>query len=185
MSIHQFPRDPFHAAATLSSTGDAQHPISLIEREWIPLDALAQEWADVGSNATSAQAFQAIGMAFTALAFEASARKHYTLSWHGAWQHTPALLVRGLRICVNDLSEASRYWHSVVLWLEKLANEEVQEQEELERIRHLFALLQAQIHRLSHLWMAVHQELATLTGSCVPMPLGTLSSEDTSGEGRS
>ena len=43
---------------------------------WLPLEPLAQQWASFGHEAMTCPAFGAVGMAFTALSWEAAALRH-------------------------------------------------------------------------------------------------------------
>jgi hypothetical protein len=43
---------------------------------WLPLEPLAQQWATFGREATNCPAFGVVGMAFTALSWEAAALRH-------------------------------------------------------------------------------------------------------------
>jgi hypothetical protein len=66
---------------------------------------------------------------------------------------------------MEDLTEASRQWSRVVMWLEKLANDEQQcSSHTLERIRGLIAQAMAQQRRLWHLTQEVQQNLLVVGG---------------------
>ena len=114
---------------------------------WVPLDSVAEKWADFGAQARLAPAFVATGVAFLALSWEASALRHYSLAQQAHW-HDPVL--RWLGETVQDLNEALQHWSRVVLWLERLANHEQQDPE----VRPLFTHVMEQQQRL---WMLAQQ----------------------------
>ncbi len=66
---------------------------------------------------------------------------------------------------MEDLTEASRQWSRVVMWLEKLANDEQQcSPPTLERVRDLIGQAMAQQQRLWHLTQEVQQNLLAVGG---------------------
>jgi hypothetical protein len=66
---------------------------------------------------------------------------------------------------MEDLTEASRQWSRVVMWLEKLANDEQQcSPSILERTRSLIGQAMAQQQRLWHLTQEVQQNLLVVGG---------------------
>jgi hypothetical protein len=92
----------------------------------MPLHGIAQAWAAFGAEATSPAAFQATGTAFLALAFEASALRHYASSDARSIREgsSPSLAyTQGIEHAMADLNEASQQWNSVLLWLDSLARE--------------------------------------------------------------
>jgi len=113
---------------------------------WIPLDELATTWADFGSEtAASSLALTATGTAFLALSWEASALRHHTWAWQEYCQCRTRNATRWYGQAMEDLTEASRQWSRVVMWLEKLANDEQQcSPSTLERTRGLIGQAMAQ-----------------------------------------
>ncbi len=93
--------------------------------EWMPLDALVQEWADFARlpEAMSALALELIGDAFLACSYEMGAHKEYILFQHGYHRDRPRSRMRGLEECITQLSEACARWSSVLYWLGHLDDE--------------------------------------------------------------
>jgi hypothetical protein len=123
---------------------------SLLARpEWIPLDEVAETWADFSvSGITHAHALQAVGNAFLALSFEMSAHSHYTQAYHGIWRCTPATVAHGIAEAISDLREACGQWVCAYQWLERSANEARHDEEHLADMRALFESIAAQQQRL-------------------------------------
>jgi hypothetical protein len=117
--------NPFHHLNAATSRGDAPQTTSCPHPEWMPLDGIAQTWAGFGSEANSPAAFQATGLAFLALAFEASALRHYPSSVGSTeGEGSPSLAyTQGIEHAIADLDGASQQWKSVLLWLDHLARE--------------------------------------------------------------
>ena len=132
---------------------------------WIPLDELATTWADFGSeNAASSLALTATGTAFLALSWEASALRHHTWACQEYCRCRTRNATRWYGQAMEDLTEASRQWSRVVMWLEKLANDEQQcSPSILERTRGLIGQAMAQ-QRLWQLTQEVQQNLLVVGG---------------------
>jgi len=132
----------------------------------MPLDELASTWADFGSEtAASSLALTATGTAFIALSWEASALRHHTWACQDYCQCRTRNAARWYGQAMEDLTEASRQWSRVVMWLEKLANDEQQcSPSILERTRGLIGQAMAQQQRLWHLTQEVQQNLLAVGG---------------------
>jgi hypothetical protein len=93
--------------------------------EWMPLDALVQEWADFARlpQAMSALSLELVGDAFLACSYELCAHKEYILFQQGYHRDRPRILLRGLEECITQLSEACARWSSVLYWLGHLDDE--------------------------------------------------------------
>ena len=133
---------------------------------WIPLDEFATTWANFGSEiAASSLALTATGTAFIALSWEASALRHHTWACQEYCQCRTSNATRWYGQAMEDLTEASRQWSRVVMWLEKLANDEQQcSPPTLERVRDLIGQAMAQQQRLWHLTQEVQQNLLAVGG---------------------
>ena len=132
----------------------------------MPLDEFATTWAEFGSeNATSSLALTATGTAFIALSWEASTLRHHTWACQEYCQCRTRNAARWYGQAMEDLTEASRQWSRVVMWLEKLANDEQQcSPAILERTRDLISQAMAQQQRLWHLTQEVQQHLLAVGG---------------------
>jgi hypothetical protein len=119
-TTHSYGNSVYHTC--LSTIGE---PIAHPHPEWIPLDEIAQTWATFGAEATSPAAFQATSMAFHALAFEASALRHYSSSVlsNGSGPLPSLTNSQGIEHSIADLDEAYQQWKNVLLWLDTLARE--------------------------------------------------------------
>lgn len=148
----------FHHTHTASS-GEQNGP-SYLHPEWMPLDEIAQTWATLGADATSPAAFQTTGMAFCALAFEASALRHYASAVHrDGKEHTPSFAhVQGIERAITDLDEAHQQWQSVLLWLDALAREARQQGELPTSVGRFTSLVLEQQQRVLSLLLRVQQE---------------------------
>jgi hypothetical protein len=133
---------------------------------WMPLDEFATTWADFGSqNAASSLALTATGTAFIALSWEASALRHHTWACQEYCLCRTRNATRWYGQAMEDLIGASRQWSRVVMWLEKLANDEQQcSPHILERVRGLISQAIAQQQRLWHLTQEVQQHLLAVGG---------------------
>jgi hypothetical protein len=133
---------------------------------WMPLDELASTWAEFGSeNAASSLVLTATGTAFIALSWEASALRHHTWACQEYAQCRTRNATRWYGQAMEDLTEASRQWSRVVMWLEKLANDEQQcSPSILERVRGLISQVMAQQQRLWHLTQEVQHHLLAVGG---------------------
>ncbi len=160
---HPFPSQPgsslFHSSVSPSRS-------SFPTTSWMPLDELASTWADFGSEtAASSLALTATGTAFIALSWEASALRHHTWACQDYCQCRTRNATRWYGQVMEDLTEASRQWSRVVMWLEKLANDEQQcSPSILERTRGLIGQAMAQQQRLWHLTQEVQQNLLAVGG---------------------
>ncbi len=133
---------------------------------WMPLDEFATTWAEFGSEtAASSLALTATGTAFLALSWEASALRHHTWACQEYGQCRTRNATRWYGQAMEDLTEASRQWSRVVMWLEKLANDEQQcSPSILERTRGLIGQAMAQQQRLWQLTQEVQQNLLAVGG---------------------
>jgi hypothetical protein len=133
---------------------------------WMPLHELASTWAEFGSEtAASSLALTATGTAFLALSWEASALRHHTWACQEYAQCRTRNATRWYGQAMEDLTEASRQWSRVVMWLEKLANDEQQcSPSILERVRGLIGQAMAQQSRLWHLTQEVQYNLLAVGG---------------------
>ena len=141
-------------------------PSSSPTTSWMPLDAFASTWANFGNeNAASSLALTATGTAFIALSWEASALRHHTWACQEYCQCRTRNATRWYGQAMEDLTEASRQWSRVVMWLEKLANDEQQcSPSILERVRGLIGQAMAQQRRLWQLTQEVQQNLLAVGG---------------------
>ncbi|HEY6411336.1 MAG TPA: hypothetical protein VIY29_28075 [Ktedonobacteraceae bacterium] len=131
--------------------------------EWMPLEGIAQTWAAFGAEASSPAAFQATGTAFLALAFEATALRHYASSARRSSQQgdAPTLAdTQGSEHAMTDLHEAQQQWQSVLLWLDTLAREAppAGEAPSPSSIQQFISLVHAQQQRILSLLLRVQQE---------------------------
>ena len=96
---------------------------------WLPLDALAEQWAGLGIEfAGNLYALQATSTAFAALAHESTARRFrgYVHTAEDEMCPSPArsrFLVLQYQHAQQALHEAERAWHQVQTWLDQLANQ--------------------------------------------------------------
>jgi hypothetical protein len=132
--------------------------VSTQPAEWVPLDEVAETWADFSLRMPNAHALQAVGNAFLALSFEMSAHTHYTRVYHGIWRRSPATVAQGIAEAITDLREACQQWVSAYQWLERSANEERHDEEHLSVIRQVFESIAAQQLRLCLLLSRVQEE---------------------------
>ena len=160
---HPFPSQP---GSSLFQSSDSPLPSSFPTTSWMPLDELASTWANFGSEtAASSLALTATGTAFIALSWEASALRHHTWACQDHCQCRTRTATRWYGQAMEDLTEASRQWSRVVMWLEKLANDEQQcSPSILERTRNLIGQAMTQQQRLWHLTQEVQQNLLAVGG---------------------
>src|SRR2546429_9529584 len=102
---------------------------SLTRPEWMPLDEVAQTWADFAPCACHAHALQAVGSAFLALSIELSAHTHYTQAYHGLWKCSSAMVANTLGEAIIDLREACQQWVGAALWLGRFCKEQQTDEE--------------------------------------------------------
>ena len=133
---------------------------------WMPLDELASTWANFGcETVASSLALTATGTAFLALSWEASALRHHTWACQDYCQCRTRNATHWYGQAMEDLTEASRQWSRVVMWLEKLANDDQQcSPHTLECTRGLIAQAMAQQQRLWQLTQEVQQNLLAVGG---------------------
>jgi hypothetical protein len=131
----------------------------LLSTAWMPLDALVQEWATFGAQATDAPALTATGMAFLALSWETSALHHRTRAYQHQQRGLRRSAVRDLGQAMQDLTHATKHWSQVVLWLERLANDERSPAEDLEPVRELMRQVLSQQQRVWTLMQQVQEDL--------------------------
>ncbi len=120
---------------------------------WLPLEPVAQQWAAFGREAMTCPAFGAVGMAFTALSWEAAALRHTIRASQTAprSQQPPSedvplpvhLSSQDIARTLEDLTEARRCWQSAAWWLEQLAHHEP-----LSRAQQCLEQALAQVQRL-------------------------------------
>jgi hypothetical protein len=167
--------DPSSSPPSIAPCGNEATSL-LIRPEWVPLDAVAQTWADFAPCASHAHALQAVGTAFLALSFEMSAHTHYTQAYHGLWKLAPSMVAHGVGQAIADLGEACQQWVSAFLWLERFANEERHDAQMLETLRDLFADIREQQQRLWFLLLRLQEEQRSMQGKALFVHLGHLSS---------
>jgi hypothetical protein len=124
---------------------------------WLPLEPLAQQWATFGREAMTCPAFGAVGMAFTALSWEAAALRHTIRASRAAPQgQQPSsegvppihLSSQDVTRTLEDLTEARRCWQSAVSWLEQLAHHEPLSPAQRKRAQQYLEHATAQVQRL-------------------------------------
>jgi hypothetical protein len=144
----------YHTNAATTGHSDAPQSASCPPSEWMPLHEIAQAWAAFGAEANSPTAFQTTGNAFLALAFEASALRHYASSVGstGGGGSPSLAYTLGIEHAIADLNEASQQWNSVLLSLDSLAKE-ARQQAEIS-----VTLVRAQQQRVLSLILRVQQE---------------------------
>jgi hypothetical protein len=154
-TTHAYGNPVYHTR--LSTNGE---PITCHHPEWMPLDEIARAWASFGSEASSPAAFQATSMAFHALAFEASALRHYSSSVlsDGSGSLPSFTNTQNVEHSIADLDEAHQQWNSVLLWLDALARETRQQGEIPVSVERLSSLVLQQQQRVLSLILRVQQE---------------------------
>src|SRR5258708_6812066 len=159
-SLEQYPF-PSQPGSSLFQSSVSPSRSSFPTTSWMPLDELASTWADFGSEtAASSLALTATGTAFIALSWEASALRHHTWACQDYCQCRTRNAARWYGQAMEGLTEASRQWSRVVMWLEKLANDEQQcSPSILERTRDVIGQAMAQQQRPGHLTPEVQQNL--------------------------
>jgi hypothetical protein len=118
--------------------------------EWMPLDALVQEWADFARlpEAMSALSLELVGDAFLACSYEMCAHKEYLLCQHGSYRDRPRNRMRGLEECITQLSEACARWSSVLYWLGHLDDEPEAVRAVVRRLTEATRMQQRRVERL-------------------------------------
>jgi len=176
--------DPQASAASQQDAPSPCHPCPcrdestplVIRPEWIPLDEVAQTWADFSLCASHAHALQAVGTAFLALSFEMSAHTHYAQASHGLWKLTPPVVAQGIGAAIADLGEACQQWASAFLWLERFANEACHDEEMLTAVRALFQRIHEQQQRVWLLLVRLQEKQRSMQDQPLFVHLGHLSS---------
>lgn len=140
---------------------------------WLPLEPLAQQWATFGHEAMTCPAFGAVGMAFTALSWEAAALRHTIRTSQATpqGQQPPSegvplpvhLSPQDVTRTLEDLDEARQCWHSAVSWLEQLAHHEPLEPSQRERAQQCLEHAIAQVQRLWALMGEVQETRTVLS----------------------
>src|SRR3989442_289944 len=146
------------------SIDESEATPSLIRPEWVPLDEVAQTWADFAPSASHTHALQAVASAFLALSCEMSAHSHYTQAYHGLWKCSSGVVAKSIGEAIADLGQACQQWASAFLWLERFANEHRHDEEMLETLRVLFADLREQQQRLWLLLLRLGKEQRSVRG---------------------
>jgi hypothetical protein len=160
-----------------------QQPFSpLLSTFWVPLDEITQAWATFGARAMVAPALTATGMAFLALAWETSALHHRTWAYQDQQRGLRRSVVLRLGQAMQDLSHATNYWSQAALWLERLANDERQPDDDLEPVCELLRQVLLQQQRVWMLMQEVQEDLLAY-GLPVAKGLGCMS-EHSSGKDR-
>ncbi len=139
----------------LSDTFRVMHAASY----WLPPDGIAQQWGTFGSESTTASAFLATSMAFSALASEAGARQHYTQGWSSHQQGSVTVLVSELTQAIEEVTEAIRQWRGATNWLNWLLIHERHEARYPATINTLHTHSTQYAQRLSVLLQAMQQEM--------------------------
>jgi hypothetical protein len=129
-----------------------------LSTNWRPLEPLAQQWAAFGREAMTCPAFGAVGMAFTALSWEAAALRHAIRASQTALRsQQPSsegvplpvhLSPQEVAHTLEDLGEARQCWQSAVCWLEQLAHHELLEPAQREHAQQCLEHATAQVQRL-------------------------------------
>jgi hypothetical protein len=130
-----------------------------LSTNWRPLEPLAQQWAAFGREAMTCPAFGAVGMAFTALSWEAAALRHTIRASQAAprSQQQPSsegvppplhLSSQDIARTLEYLGEARRCWQSAVSWLEQLAHHEPLSPAQRERAQQCLEQALVQVQRL-------------------------------------
>jgi hypothetical protein len=146
-------------AAAYAVASPFSHPSQAdLSTYWLPLEPLAQQWATFGREAMTCPAFGAVGMAFTALSWEAAALRHTIRASQAAPQHQQPpsdgvplhihLSYQDIARTLEDLTEARRCWQSAVSWLEQLAHHEPLEPAQRERAQQCLEQALVQVQRL-------------------------------------
>jgi hypothetical protein len=120
----------------------------------MPLDALVQQWASFGAQASSAPALTTTGTVFLALSWETSALHHRTKAYQAQQRGLRRSAVRWLGQTMQDLSHATNHWSQAALWLERLANDERYPADDLEPVRELMRRVLSQQRRV---WTLMHE----------------------------
>ena len=160
---------PLSQEADTQGTEPAVRPVG-----WISLHPLACEWASFAGalpadldSCPMAQAFQAVGMAFLALAHEESAYAHYFLVGNRL-RYPPPTVAEGLEQVGVDLHEALIDWTAVGLWLEGLLRNVPVTADLSELVRPLLITTRTQQERVWALLLHVQEEYGRLSEQSSP-----------------
>ena len=130
-------------------------------RAWVPLHEVRQTWASFAAQVEDAAAYAAIGSAFQALSWEASAlRDHHRAAMDERRGMAPSA-TSWLEKALSCLSEASHQWSRAFCWLDRYATAEHLDPEAVEAVRPLCRQASAQQQRLAALIQAVQTDLFT------------------------
>src|SRR5712691_1193168 len=86
---------------------------------WIPLDGLAQQWGQFGTEAITNSAFQVTSMVFAALARETLARQRHLETWRASRKGQAIDLEHTL----DELIQARQHWTEAIACLEILVRD--------------------------------------------------------------
>lgn len=137
------------------NTLTANPSITVLSSAWMPLDGLIQEWGTFGSEqASTAPALHAVGMAFSALARETTARSHYTAAWHEAEDGD----LTDLEHTLEELLSARQHWADTMHSLELLLLDGNGEEAFQESLRCLLVEVMEQRMRVALLIYQTQQE---------------------------
>ncbi len=151
---------------------ESEPPVRLVG--WISLYPLACEWASFAGalpadldSCPMAQVFQAVAMAFLALAHEESAYAHYFLVGNRL-RYPPSTVAEGLEQVGVDLHEALIDWTAVGLWLEGLLRNVPVTADLSELVRPLLITTRTQQERVWALLLHVQEEYGRLSEQSSP-----------------
>ena len=120
----------------------------------MPLDGLAGQWGQFGTEAATAHAFQATSRVFAALAQETDAREIYLI----AWRRSQAVDLTDLGHTLDTLLQAWQHWTDAMLSLEFVALEAGGNKTAQEAMRLLITQVMEQRVRLSMLLQEIARE---------------------------
>ncbi len=127
---------------------------------WIPLEAVVEQWATFGGTCFSYPALMATSAVFSAFSFETSALRQYNEAC-SAESHGAEIMVRALlEQVIDDLQQASSRWISTLYWLERFASGEHHTTLTLDTIRTHFSQTTEHLERLGLLQQQVYQACA-------------------------
>lgn len=143
---------------------DSQQPGTENESDtrmnWIPLNALVEQWATFGGTSVSYPALMATSTVFSAFSLETSALRLYNEAC-SAKSRSAEITVRALlEQVIDDLQQASSRWMSTLYWLERFASGEHHDTLPLDTIRTLFFQTTEQLERLGLLQRQVYRACA-------------------------
>ncbi len=124
---------------------------------WIPLDALVEQWATFGGTFFSYPALMATSAVFSAFSCETSALQLYNDACNAEVRNAEITVRALLEQVIDDLQEASSRWMSTLYWLERFASGEQHATFSRDTIRTLFSQATEQLARLGGLQQQVYQ----------------------------